>query len=74
MDEKLTISKLTATHNHSAFDCGNEELNGFIRLYALAGQKVNISQTYVAAHNDAIVGYHTLAFCLFRMSRLSSID
>ena len=60
MDKKLTISKLTAAHNHSAFDCGYEELNGFIRLYALAGQQANISQTYVAAYNNAIVGYHTL--------------
>lgn len=61
MDKKLTISKLTVSHDHSAFDCGYEELNGFIRLYALAGQQANISQTYAAAYNNAIVGYHTLA-------------
>lgn len=60
MNEKPVIAKLTVGHDATAFDCGNDELNRFIRLYALAGQRASISQTYVAASGQQIVGYHTL--------------
>jgi predicted N-acetyltransferase YhbS len=57
---KPEIAKLSVTHDATEFDCGQEELNGFIQIYALAGQRANISQTYVAALGQKIVGYHTL--------------
>lgn len=60
MNEKPLIAKLAAEHDASTFDCGNDELNRFIRLYALAGQRANISQTYVAACGQEVVGFHTL--------------
>lgn len=60
MDEKLAIAKLSIAHDATNFDCGYEELNNFIRLYALMGQRANISQTYVALNGGEIVGYHTL--------------
>jgi GNAT superfamily N-acetyltransferase len=60
VDEKPRIAKLAASHDPSGFDCGHEALNGFIRLHALLGQRANISQTYVAAIKEVIVGYHTL--------------
>jgi GNAT superfamily N-acetyltransferase len=60
MDEKLAIAKLAISHDPSDFDCGYEELNSFIRIYALAGQRASISQTYVALSGNVIVGYHTL--------------
>jgi GNAT superfamily N-acetyltransferase len=60
MDEKPVIAKLALTHDATNFDCDHEELNRFIRLYALAGQRANISQTYVAVKGSEIVGYHTL--------------
>jgi GNAT superfamily N-acetyltransferase len=61
MDEKLAITKLAVTQDPTNFDCNYEELNAFIRLNALAGQRANISQTYVALNGEVIVGYHTLA-------------
>ncbi len=60
MNETLAIAKLAITHDPTDFDCDSEELNNFIRLYALAGQRANISQTYVALNGVEIVGYHTL--------------
>ncbi len=60
MSEALAVSKLAITHDPTNFDCDSEELNRFIRLYALAGQRANISQTYVAVKEVEIVGYHTL--------------
>lgn len=58
---KLLIAKLDLAHDASAFDCGNDALNRFIKLHALQGQRANISQTYVAVTPDKkIAGYHTL--------------
>jgi GNAT superfamily N-acetyltransferase len=60
MGEKPAITKLALVHDPSSFDCGNEALNRFIRLYALAGQRSGVSQTYVAANGSEIAGYHTI--------------
>jgi GNAT superfamily N-acetyltransferase len=60
MDKKLAIAKLAVSHDPSGFNCGHAELNSYLRLYALAGQRANISQTYVAADDNVIAGYHTL--------------
>ena len=60
MDAKLEITKLALAHDPTSFDCGNEPLNRFIRLYALPGQRAGISQTYVAASGSNIAGYHTI--------------
>jgi GNAT superfamily N-acetyltransferase len=60
MGAKLEITKLALAHDTSWFDCGNEALNRFIRLYALPGQRAGISQTYVAVSGSDIAGYHTI--------------
>jgi GNAT superfamily N-acetyltransferase len=57
---KPSIAKLSIEHDPSAFDCGQQSLNAFIRLHALPGQRANISQTYVAVIGPTIVGFHTL--------------
>jgi predicted N-acetyltransferase YhbS len=56
----LTIARLAFSHDVSTFDCGQEDLNGSIRIHALTGQRANISQTYVAVDGNVVVGYHTL--------------
>ncbi len=61
MQQKLSIAKLDFAHDSMGFDCGNDALNRFIKLYALQGQRANISQTYVALTPEKkIAGYHTL--------------
>jgi GNAT superfamily N-acetyltransferase len=60
MNEKPEIAKLALAHDPTSFDCGNEALNRFIKLYALQGQRAGISQSYVAARGSEIAGYHTL--------------
>ena len=60
MNERPLIAKLAIEHDATNFDCGQEDLNDFISRYALAGQRANISQTYVAVQGAEIVGYHTL--------------
>lgn len=60
MGDRLQITKLAATHDPTPFDCGNEALNRFLKLHALAGQRSGISQTYVATAGDRIAAFHTL--------------
>ena len=60
MTGKLEIAKLALVHDFTAFECGNEALNRFIKLYALQGQRAGISQTYVATDGSEIAGYHTI--------------
>jgi GNAT superfamily N-acetyltransferase len=60
MDQKPVIAKLSVTYDPTDFDCGHEELNSFIRLHALAGQRANISRTYVVVCDQKILGFHTL--------------
>jgi len=60
MTAKPQVTKLAPAHDPTSFDCGNDALNRFLKLHALSGQRAGISQTYVAAINTEILGYHTL--------------
>ena len=52
---------LTAAHDVSAFDCGKEALNVFLKQHALDKQNAMLSRTYVASSGGVVVGYYTLA-------------
>lgn len=56
----LRIEKLHQQHQLEAFDCGNEELNRFLVRYALANQRANASQTYVALADGLVIGFYSL--------------
>lgn len=49
-------------HDLSQFDCGKEELNRFLKRFALASQQAQSAQTYVACQGSVVVGYHSLTF------------
>ena len=55
------IEKLGFAHNTEAFDCGKEELNRFLKRFALASQQAHSAQTYIAARDGRVVGYYSLA-------------
>ncbi len=58
----LAIEKLRADHDLAQFDCGNDELNRFLKRFALANQQAQYTQTYVACRTTIVVGYYSLAF------------
>ena len=60
MTQKPQMSKLGPEHDLGAFDCGNDALNRFFKQHALQGQRIGISQTYVAAIDRKGAGFHTL--------------
>ena len=58
----FAIEKLRGDHDLSLFDCGKEELNRFLKRFALANQQAQSAQTYVACQELTVVGYYSLAF------------
>ena len=54
------IEKLSKAHDLSAFDCGTESLNGWLKRYALVNQQNDSAQTYVLHRNGIVVGYYAL--------------
>jgi GNAT superfamily N-acetyltransferase len=44
----------------AAFDCGVEELNRYLRCFALANQRANAAVTYAAMRQGTIAGYYTV--------------
>jgi|SRR5947209_12126309 len=60
----LVVRKLEPSHPVRHFDCGDEELNEFLRRYAVQNQERHMyGTTYVAflPNHDEIIGYYTLA-------------
>ncbi|MDE3074479.1 MAG: GNAT family N-acetyltransferase [Chloroflexota bacterium] len=59
----FSVEKLTGAHDATAFDCGQPELNQWLRRFALVNQAANAATTFVAclAGTKAVVGYYALA-------------
>lgn len=51
---------LTADHELSGFDCGNEALNRWLIDHALASQKAVLARTYLALSEQTVAGYVSL--------------
>ena len=61
LNQLSPVEKLRSEHNTEPFDCGKEELNRFLKRFALAGQRANSAQTYVTTRGGVVVGYYSLA-------------
>ncbi|MBU0677010.1 MAG: hypothetical protein KJ626_02750 [Verrucomicrobia bacterium] len=45
------IVRLVKQHDRTSFDCGNEELNEYLRQYARVNDNNGITRTFVAAQH-----------------------
>ena len=54
------VVKLSKDHDRTAFDCGKESLNAWLKRWALTNQQSNSAQTYVIHRGAVVVGYYTL--------------
>jgi len=60
--ERLSpVHKLGAQDRTDSFDCGQAELDRFLKKFALPNQAANAAQTYVTCRADRVVGYYSLA-------------
>lgn len=69
----LQVSELSGRHDRASFDCGNAELNNYLRQ--IAGQHIrkSLARVYVACEeNDPgrIVAYYSLNVCEIRSEEL----
>jgi hypothetical protein len=55
------IEKLRLAHDTGPFDCGKEELNRFLKRFALINQQANSAQTYVVCRGSVVIGYYSLS-------------
>lgn len=58
-----TIQLLTARHDRSSFDCGEESLNLYLQRYARQNADRDLGLTFVAVENSGdprVQGYYTL--------------
>ena len=59
--KQYVIELLDKHHQRKSFNCGQEELNNFIELYALQQQKRQQNKTYVAyTQAQQVIGFYSL--------------
>ena len=66
----MIIEPISRLHNRKLFDCGDDEVNGFLREQALQDHEKDMSRTMVLIDDTVdqtrIIGYHTLAMSQVR--------
>lgn len=61
-DPHLAIEPLRFDHEVEEFDCGSNDLNRFLKRFALVNQKAETARTYGACQGDRrVMGYYSLA-------------
>ncbi|MHA1757655.1 MAG: GNAT family N-acetyltransferase, partial [Promethearchaeota archaeon] len=58
----MEYEKLSNEHDLSNFNCGDNEINDYLRQIARKYQKRRLSTTYLAIENGNIIGYLSLSF------------
>jgi len=56
-----TPRKLTAQDDVSEFDCGQPDLDDWLKSYALVNQRAGMTTVFVTAAKGKVVGYYALA-------------
>ncbi len=60
---RFVIEKLSSRHDRSAFDCGVEELNAYLKKYSGQHERRGMSRTYVAVEEGEkpALGYYSIS-------------
>lgn len=64
VDNRWNFVPLQKKHHRTKFDCGNDELNQYLKKYARQNDKKGISKAYVATQKETpntIDGYYTIS-------------
>jgi GNAT superfamily N-acetyltransferase len=70
----MTIKKpepLINNHDLSDFNCGNEELNEWLKKYARLAMASGSARTYVVCDDDQVVGYYSLTVSEVNIDQVS---
>lgn len=71
----MLIEPLTRQHDRKSFDCGDDEINRFLREKALQDHERDLSRTMVLSTDEEIpvkpvIGYHTLVMAQVRQEEV----
>ena len=58
---RLVLEPLHPDHELEPFECGSEDLNRYLKRFALVNQKAETARTYVACRARRVIGYYSLA-------------
>ncbi len=59
---KLTLVPVTKSITRTSFDCGYQDLNQYLRHYALKNDQLSISKTFIAiTETEHVAGYMTIS-------------
>lgn len=61
IDIPPAVAKLSSDLDFTGFDCGSDELNHWLRRFALANQAAGTAQVYAACRDVTVIGYYALA-------------
>ncbi len=64
------VELLAAHHDRRGFSCGEPALDDYLHRLARQHADSKISRTYVAANNEVILGYYSLAMSAIRKEQL----
>lgn len=66
------IEPISTQHNTKQFDCGEPELNRFLKQFALKNDAKDIGRTYVAVRPDKsdVLGYYTVSSGTVKFNQL----
>ena len=53
-------ARLDDSHDLTGFDCGNDELNDWLRRHAVAAQAMDTARTFVLVAGPQVLGYFSL--------------
>ncbi len=54
------LERLEAHHDLSAFESGNDELDGWLYRHALAAQEMDSARIFLLLREDRVLGYFSL--------------
>ncbi len=58
---QISVVELSEIYDLSKFDCGDSDINEFIKFEALSHQKESIAQTFLFVYRNQILGFCSLA-------------
>ena len=54
---QVRVEKLSKLHNTGSFDCGDEDINDFLKKDALMWQEKKLATTRIFIYNEEIIGF-----------------
>jgi len=72
--EDIQVVKLSKVYNLSDFDCGDADINDFLKNDALTHQNEMITSTILFLYHDKILGFCSLASDAIKLSQEEKIE